>query len=141
MTRTAWLFAVSLLLVACGSGFSRSVPKAEALQELPRAEEVAFIEIMDGVDSPLLRIEDPRTIAAAIEFLQHDLTEWTALTNTPISHEGVFAAFVRKSNLNPCAFFVESDHIVVAGDTSGGEAYASPVTIRRFKTILGVAGK
>jgi len=92
------------------------------------------------VDSPVVKVTDPGSIKAAIEFLEHDLEEWTALKNEPISPEGVFAAFVRKSNRDPCPFFVESDHIVVAGVKTGGEAYASPATIRRFKAILGIAG-
>ena len=139
MTRIAGLALVALLLVSCGADLPKPIPKAVALKELPKAAEVAFIEVMAGADSPVVHLENPATIAAALGFLEHEVTGWNAPTDTAISANGVFAAFVRKSDRDPCAFFIDADLIVVSGPTSGGEAYASPETIRRFKAILGIA--
>lgn len=131
---------MAMFLVACGAMVPTPVSREVALKELPAPEEVAFIEIMNGANTPLVRIEDPKIIAAAIEFLR-ELDGWSAPTDRAISVEGVFAAFVRKSNVDPCAFFVDPDLIVVSGTHSGGELHADSATVRRFKTILfGVNG-
>jgi hypothetical protein len=141
MTRIAGITAVAILLLSCGAQIPQPIPKAVALKELPKPDEVAFIELQAGADTAAIRIEDRQTIAAALGFLDYEVTGWHAPTERAISVDGVFAAFVRKSDLDPFAFFIDGDLIVVSGTTSGGEAYANSVTIGRFKAILGIAGK
>jgi hypothetical protein len=97
MTRTAALAAVALLMVACG----RAMPTSVAIQELelPKADEVAYIEMMIG--SKKHRIDDSETIAAALDFLEHELTGWTELSKEPLESGAIKAAICPQDESGP----------------------------------------
>ncbi len=131
---------MALLLAACGTEAPKPIPKAEALRELPKAENVTFIEIRVGSHAPVNRIEDPKVIAAALDFLGHELDGWTKESNIPIGDDGVFAAvFVRNLDFAPCGFSIDKpDRIVVMCPKSGGEISPGFPATQRFKSILGI---
>lgn len=131
---------MALLLSACGTEAPKPIPKAEALRELPKAEDVTFIEIRVGSNAPVRRLEDPKVIAAALDFLGHELDGWTKESNIPISDDGVFGAvFVRNLDFPPCGFSIDRpDRIVVMCAKSGGEVFPGVPVTQQFKSILGI---